>query len=134
MNSPQHDINALHDEGSSSTSSSQPPSKQLIDTTIEPMKNYDGSQMRDTNSQLVYKSQFLSTHPLWSDCKERVGYGGKKFTYVSGDGVIRNMNAIFGHGASSCLWLPALLLVSCSLQDILHITCALFIWPCPSNI
>ncbi len=64
------------------------------------MKNYDGSQMRDTNSQIVYKSQFLSTHPLWSDCKERVGYGGKKFTYVSGDGVIRNMNAIFGHGMS----------------------------------
>ena len=55
--------------------------------------------MRNTNSQPVYKSQFLSTHPLWSDCKERVGYGGKKFTYVSGDGVIRNMNAIFGHGA-----------------------------------
>lgn len=64
------------------------------------MKNYDGSEMRDGNSQLVYKSQFLSTHPLRSDCKERVGYGGKKFTYVSGDGVIRTMNAIFGHGAS----------------------------------
>lgn len=77
----------------------QSPSQQLIDTTNEPMQNYDGSQMRDSNSQLVYKSQFLSTHPLRSDCKERVGYGGKKFTYVSGDGVIRTMNAIFGHGA-----------------------------------
>ena len=73
---------------------------QLADTTNEPMQNYDGSEMRDSNSNLVYKSQFLSTHPLWVDCKERVGYGGKKFTYVSGDGVIRTMNAIFGHGAS----------------------------------
>jgi hypothetical protein len=72
----------------------------LIDSTNEPMQNYDGSQMRDANSQIVYKSQFLSTHPLVSDCKERVGYGGNKFTYVSGDGVIRTMNAIFGHGAS----------------------------------
>ena len=75
------------------------PPQLLTDTTNEPMKNYDGSEMRDSNSQLVYKSQFLSTHPLRSDCKERVGYGGKKFTYVSGDGVIRTMNAIFGHGA-----------------------------------
>ena len=76
------------------------------------------------NSPLKYVNVGVLTHPLWSDCKERVGYGGKKFTYVSGDGVIRNMNAIFGHGASSCLWLLALLLVSCSLHDILHITCA----------
>jgi len=78
-----------------------PSRPQLTDTTNEPMQNYDGSEMRDSNSQLVYKSQFLSTHPLWSDCKERVGYGGKKFTYVSGDGVIRTMNAIFGHGGWS---------------------------------
>jgi hypothetical protein len=45
--------------------------------------------MRDANSCIVYKSQFLSTHPLRSDCKERVGYAGTKLTYVSGDGVIR---------------------------------------------
>ena len=86
-----HDVPLHHHEQSS-------PQLQLKDTTNEPMKNYDGTQMRDHKSQLVYKSQFLSTHPLWSDCKERVGYGGKKFTYVSGDGVIRTMNAIFGHG------------------------------------
>ena len=91
---------------------------QLSDTTNEPMQNYDGSEMRDSNSQLVYKSQFLSTHPLWSDCKERVGYGGKKFTYVSGDGVIRTMNAIFGHGAFCYL----LLVTLCSLHDILHMS------------
>ena len=87
-----------------------PSRPQLTDTTNEPMQNYDGSEMRDSNSQLVYKSQFLSTHPLWSDCKERVGYGGKKFTYVSGDGVIRTMNAIFGHGASYC-WLCLLTVI-----------------------
>ena len=96
-----------------------PSHPQLIDTTNEPMQNYDGSEMRDSNSQLVYKSQFLSTHPLWSDCKERVGYGGKKFTYVSGDGVIRNMNAIFGHGASDLIFVFVIL---CSLHVILQST------------
>lgn len=54
-----------------------------------PMRNHDGSAMRDYRSNVVYRSQFLATHPLKSDCKERVGYAGKKFTYVSGDGVIR---------------------------------------------
>ena len=61
----------------------------MIDDTNRPMRNYDGTEMRDAQRRIVYKSQFLSTHPLRSDCKERVGYGGKKFTYVSGDGVIR---------------------------------------------
>ena len=61
----------------------------MVDTTHQPMRNYDGTKMRDSKSQVIYKSQFLSTHPLKSDCKERVGYAGRKFTYVSGDGVIR---------------------------------------------
>ncbi len=59
------------------------------DGTAQPMRNYDGTAMRDARGSVVYRSQFLSTHPLRSDCKERVGYAGKKFTYVSGDGVIR---------------------------------------------
>mmetsp|Transcript_25738 Transcript_25738/g.53072 ORF Transcript_25738/g.53072 Transcript_25738/m.53072 type:complete len:99 (+) Transcript_25738:264-560(+) len=47
----------------------------LIDNTNQPMLNYDGTEMRDEKGRLVYKSQFLSTHPLKGDCKERVGYG-----------------------------------------------------------
>ena len=61
----------------------------MTDETNQPMRNYDGTEMRDASGRMVYKSQFLATHPLKADCKERVGYGGKKFTYVSGDGVIR---------------------------------------------
>ena len=72
----------------------------LEDRTKEPMLNYDGTAMRNEDG-LVHKSQFLSTHPIWSDCRERVGYGGRKLTYVSGDGVIRTMNAIFGNGGWS---------------------------------
>lgn len=95
MNYHAHDDNTLQQQGQ--------PSHTLTDTTNEPMQNYDGTHMCNQNGELVYKSQFLSTHPLWSDCKERVGYAGKKFTYVSGDGVIRTMNAIFGHGAYGVL-------------------------------
>ena len=73
----------------SSTSHDTTTNNTMVDTTHQPMRNYDGTMMRDATSKVVYKSQFLSTHPLKSDCKERVGYAGKKFTYVSGDGVIR---------------------------------------------
>lgn len=95
-------IGSPHREAASSAPSSPSPdaapsschivggaAHRMVDGTNEPMRNYDGTEMRDAKSNVVYRSQFLSTHPLKSDCKERVGYGGKKFTYVSGDGVIR---------------------------------------------
>jgi hypothetical protein len=53
----------------------QSPPKILIDTTNEPMQNYDGTEMRDASRNVVYKSQFLSTHPLRGDCKEKPGFG-----------------------------------------------------------
>ena len=62
-----------------------------------PMYNHDGTVMLDHRGNTVYRSQFLSTHPLRTDCKERVGYGGRKLFYLSGEGVIRTMNAVFGH-------------------------------------
>jgi hypothetical protein len=66
------------------SSPSHPSNAVLVDTTNQPMRNYDGTEMRDAQSRIVYKSQFLSTHPLKSDCKEKPGFGGKRFTYVSG--------------------------------------------------
>ena len=43
-----------------------------------------------TQYDLKLRDSVRPTHPLKSDCKERMGYGGgKKFTYVSGDGMIR---------------------------------------------
>jgi len=62
------------------------------------MHNHNGSIMLDHHSRPLYKSQYLSCNPLKSDCKERVGFSGRKFTYVSGDGVIRTMNSVFGYG------------------------------------
>jgi hypothetical protein len=61
----------------------------------EPMRNHDGSVMLDESGRVVYRSQFLATHPLRSDCKERMS-DGKALTYITGDSVIRVMNQVFG--------------------------------------
>lgn len=61
----------------------------------EPMRNHDGSPMLDESGRVVYRSQFLATHPLRSDCKERMS-DGMNVTYITGDSVIRVMNQVFG--------------------------------------
>jgi hypothetical protein len=61
------------------------------------MRNHDGSEMLDEHARGIHRSQFLSTHPLRSDVKEKMGEGGKPLTYITGDGVIRSMNMAFGH-------------------------------------
>jgi DNA recombination protein Rad52 len=61
----------------------------------EPMRNHDGSVMLDESGRVVYRSQFLATHPLRSDCKERMS-DGKALTYITGESVIRVMNQVFG--------------------------------------
>jgi hypothetical protein len=69
----------------------------LAITHAEPMRNHDGSEMLDDCGDIVYRSQYLATHPLRGECKERVTPGGMLLTYMTGDGVIRTMNAAFGH-------------------------------------
>jgi hypothetical protein len=76
-------------------------STQNIDDVSAPMRNHDGSVMLNEHGGIVYRSQFLSTHPLRKDCMERLGWNNKKLTYVTGDGVIRTMNAAFGHSGWS---------------------------------
>lgn len=62
-----------------------------------PMRNHNGTEMLDEHGRVVYRGQFLATHPLRSDVKER-REGNFVATYLSGDSVIRTMNAAFGHG------------------------------------
>jgi hypothetical protein len=61
------------------------------------MQNRDGSAMLDDCGEIVYRSQYLATHPLRRDCKERMTPGGMLLTYMTGEGVIRTMNSAFGH-------------------------------------
>lgn len=62
--------------------------------------NHDGSPMLDEQGRPIYRSQFLSTNPLRSDCKERME-GNRVLTYITGDGVIRTMNTAFGNAGWS---------------------------------
>lgn len=67
-------------------------------TTQVPMRNPDGTIVLNDYGETVYQAQFLNSHPLKRDCKERTGPNGMKLTYVTGDGVIRDLNTVFGHG------------------------------------
>lgn len=103
---PLNENSTISDSSSSSSTTeesneySRPPLYGAGVLTAIPMYNHDGSVMLDHKSEVLYQSQYLSTHPVRSECKERVGYGGRKLTYVSGDSVIRTMNLVFGH----CGW------------------------------
>mmetsp|Transcript_4700 Transcript_4700/g.10652 ORF Transcript_4700/g.10652 Transcript_4700/m.10652 type:complete len:87 (+) Transcript_4700:175-435(+) len=59
LDSPRQGSASSTAETPSSTSSST-----MIDGTNQPMRNYDGTVMRDVSSRTVYKSQFLSTDAL----------------------------------------------------------------------
>lgn len=69
----------------------------LASTQAEPMRNHDGSAMLDDDGKIVYRSQYLATHPLRGDCKDRMTPDGTLLTYMTGDCVIRTMNTAFGH-------------------------------------
>ena len=62
------------------------------------MRNPDGTVMLNEYGETIYQAQFLNSHPLKRDCKERTGPNGMVLTYVTGSGVIRDLNSIFGHG------------------------------------
>jgi len=67
-------------------------------TTHAPMRNPDGTILLNSYGETIYQGQFLNSHPLKRDCKERTGPNGLRLTYMTGDGVIRDLNTVFGHG------------------------------------
>jgi DNA repair and recombination protein RAD52 len=57
----------------------------------------DGSVLRDpSNGKPVSVDRLLATKPLRGELSTRPGPGNKKLTYISGDGVARTLNDIFG--------------------------------------
>mmetsp|Transcript_21890 Transcript_21890/g.33699 ORF Transcript_21890/g.33699 Transcript_21890/m.33699 type:complete len:390 (-) Transcript_21890:119-1288(-) len=72
-------------------------SKENRSPSSSPMRNHDGTPMLNHDGTIIYKSQYLSTNPLRSDCKERLGWNNSKITYMTGDAVIRIMNSAFSH-------------------------------------
>lgn len=56
----------------------------------------DGSVLRDPSGKPVSVDRLLATKPLRGELSTRPGPGNKKLTYLSGDGVARTLNDIFG--------------------------------------
>ena len=56
----------------------------------------DGSVLKDHNGRPVSVDRLLATKPLRGELSTRPGPGNKKLTYLSGDGVTRTLNDIFG--------------------------------------
>jgi len=56
----------------------------------------DGSVLLDHKGNPISVDKLLSTKPLRHELSSRPGPGGKKLTYISGEGVSRTLNDIFG--------------------------------------
>ena len=83
--------------------SPSPPTVRPTDSSLPPSKNVqyvynpsDGSVLLDHRGNPVTVDKLLSTKPLRHELNTRVGPGGKKLTYLSGDSVSRTLNDIFG--------------------------------------
>jgi DNA recombination protein Rad52 len=56
----------------------------------------DGSVLQDHHNRPLTVDRLLATKPLRHELSTRPGPGNKKLTYISGDGVSRTLNDIFG--------------------------------------
>jgi len=56
----------------------------------------DGSLLHDHKGYPISVNRLLATKPIRSELSCRPGPGGKKLTYLSGEGVTRTLNEIFG--------------------------------------
>lgn len=72
--------------------STAPPSKQ-VQYVYNPE---DGSVLLDHKGRPVSVDRLLATKPLRGEVCTRPGPGNKKLTYLSGDGVTRTLNDVFG--------------------------------------
>jgi DNA repair and recombination protein RAD52 len=69
-----------------------PPNK-AVDYVHNPT---DGSVLLDHKGRPVTVDKLLATKPLRNELSTRPGPGNKKLTYISGEGVSRTLNDIFG--------------------------------------
>jgi len=62
-----------------------------------PMMNNDFSVMTDKHGKDVSRRKFLSSRPIFPECKEKADKTGRTNVYLLEDAIIRNMNAVFGN-------------------------------------
>ena len=63
----------------------------------------DGSILHDHKGYPVSVNRLLATKPLRAELSSRPGPGGKKLTYLSGEGVTRTLNGKYFCGVSVAL-------------------------------
>lgn len=88
-----HDANLVSDI----LKSYAPPGNPAIAKQVEWVRNPDGTTLRDHNGQPVSVDRILATKPLKGELSTRPGPGNKKLTYMSGEGVTRTLNDVFGY-------------------------------------
>lgn len=64
---------------------------------VEWVRNSDGTVLMDHRQRPVSVNRLLATKPLRRELSTRPGPCNRKLTYISGDGVTRTLNDIFGH-------------------------------------
>jgi DNA repair and recombination protein RAD52 len=63
---------------------------------MEFVRNHDGTILMDHKGVPITIARILATKPLRHELSTRPGPGNKKLTYISGDGVTRTLNDVFG--------------------------------------
>jgi len=63
---------------------------------VDYVRNTDGSLLIDHRDRPITVDRMLATKPLRGELSSRPGPGNRKLTYLSGEGVTRTLNDIFG--------------------------------------
>lgn len=63
---------------------------------VEWVRNTDGTPLIDHRGRAITVDRMLATKPLRGELSTRPGPGNRKLTYLSGEGVTRTLNDIFG--------------------------------------
>lgn len=73
-----------------------PVSRNIQQRDVEWVRNTDGSLLIDHRGRPITVDRMLATKPLRGELSTRPGPGNRKLTYLSGEGVTRTLNDIFG--------------------------------------
>jgi DNA recombination protein Rad52 len=64
---------------------------------VEWVRNHDGTVLLDHRGNPLSVDRLLATKPLRQELSSRPGPGNRKLTYLSGEGVTRTLNEVFGY-------------------------------------
>lgn len=72
------------------------PGNQQPQREVDWVRNTDGTLLIDHKGRPITVDRMLATKPLRGELSTRPGPGNRKLTYLSGEGVTRTLNDIFG--------------------------------------